>query len=92
MDPLDPSHPRVLRVRHVARFGPDAPVPGARHLPFEPRELALEGAPARRLASVNVRMEDKAVFDAMQGLLSFHRGRSLTQSRASVPGTVLAQA
>jgi hypothetical protein len=79
MDPLDPNHPRIRKIRHVARFRLDEAVPGAEHMPFDPHELALEKAPLPRFGTVNVRPEDKAVFDAMQQLMSFHRGRSITQ-------------
>lgn len=54
-------------------------MPGAEHLPFNPYELALETRMRRTFASVNVRPEDKRVLDALQGLLSFHEGRALSQ-------------
>ncbi|MEA3200615.1 MAG: hypothetical protein QOE90_2043 [Thermoplasmata archaeon] len=79
LDPLDPDHPRIQKIRRIARFRIDGVVPGAEHVPFNPYELALETPPPPRLGSINVRPEDKAVFDAVQKLVSFHRGRSVTQ-------------
>jgi len=34
---------------------------------------------SRAFACINVRPEDKVVLDALQGLLSFHKGRKLSQ-------------
>ncbi|GEM_PF-3887645 len=78
MDPLDPNHPRRKLVRRIARFRLDGPAPGAQHMPFDPHALIMETPLPPRLASINVRPEDKAVFDAMQGLVTFHRGRPVT--------------
>jgi hypothetical protein len=47
------------------------PVPGYRY------ELAVDERPRRAFSSVNVRFEDKEIFDILQGHLTALRGRAL---------------
>jgi hypothetical protein len=70
---------RKAQILHTRRFAHTSPVPGEAHVPFDPYELLFEAPPPPRLATINVRLEDKAVFDAMQGLINFHKGRRVSQ-------------
>lgn len=47
--------------------------------PDVPVRLEVESPPRRAVAGLNVRHEDKAVFDALQAWWSLERGRPLSQ-------------
>ncbi|HVM44374.1 MAG TPA: hypothetical protein VM582_00460, partial [Candidatus Thermoplasmatota archaeon] len=84
-DPTDPRRPRGRPPHSVSpsSFDPTtvsgAPRPGARALPPGSLELAVEGPVVRKTATVQIRPEDKEVFDALQAWWFLRHGRRVTQ-------------